>query len=357
LGLFQEKEMHIANNVVEDLRGQAAMLSRDPFGNRNPTFHALWEADAHIVSAMTALQFDTALASLVEGNFHTEIVLARCKWCGDQKQIEEAAALLADQERIGHLTPELDFRREKLLAAIKDLDWEKRQLKGSIGKHDWCVSKPCEEGYLVLVDDRPIGYRQHPNWARDLAWETIARLQADGDYRLNDRPSGFMPPALAVRDGQETVKQPNGHYSVENYPLFVCNHGFWDIYANAQGSCVAIPNDEVRAKGCFATVCEDTTYVKGAAPGFCESVRPSKPSNDSVIDVALRAYGAHLNDENFIVRNAKATGVRVVIKGKRIRIEMASSELLASGPISVETVERFVERFWFWTKTSPIVNA
>lgn len=69
---------------------------------------------------------------------------------------------------------------------------------GSIGKHDWCLGAPCEDGYPVFVDDRQLGYRASPRLAICYALSVIARLQADGDYRLNDKPSGFMPPPMAT---------------------------------------------------------------------------------------------------------------------------------------------------------------
>lgn len=68
-----------------------------------------------------------------------------------------------------------------------------------VGKHDWCVGNQTEEGFLVFVDDRPVSYRPTLESARTLALEIIARCAADGDYRLNDKPAGFNPPALPVR--------------------------------------------------------------------------------------------------------------------------------------------------------------
>ncbi len=73
---------------------------------------------------------------------------------------------------------------------------------GEDGRHDWAVGKGCEDGFLAFVDDRPLGYRVSPAAARDLALEIIARCQADGDYRLNDKPAGFMPPPLTVAADQ-----------------------------------------------------------------------------------------------------------------------------------------------------------
>lgn len=74
---------------------------------------------------------------------------------------------------------------------------------GEDGRHDWCIGKGCESGFLAFVDDRPLSYRATPRAARTLALEVIARCRADGDYRLNDRPAGFSPPPLA--EGSELV--------------------------------------------------------------------------------------------------------------------------------------------------------
>ena len=69
---------------------------------------------------------------------------------------------------------------------------------GSIGKHDWTIGPETGDGYLVHVDDRPVSYRASPRLAICHAYAVIARLQADGDYRLNDKPAGFLPPPLAT---------------------------------------------------------------------------------------------------------------------------------------------------------------
>lgn len=84
---------------------------------------------------------------------------------------------------------------QKALALLKAAKQLQSPNHGSIGKHDWAVGPQCEDGYLVHVDDRPISYRPTMEQAKDLAFEVIHRLQRDGDYRLNDRPAGFMPPA------------------------------------------------------------------------------------------------------------------------------------------------------------------
>lgn len=70
-----------------------------------------------------------------------------------------------------------------------------------------------------------------------------------------------------------------------------------------------------------------------------------------LVQSALAAYGVSLGLQGVIVRNEKATGVQVVVKRGRIRFESTGSgRLLASGPVSAATVEKFVESFWFWKK-------
>jgi hypothetical protein len=65
---------------------------------------------------------------------------------------------------------------------------------GSIGNHDWCIKLSEEDGVAVFVDDRQLSYRPSEASARAYAFQVIARLRANGDYRLNDRPAGFLPP-------------------------------------------------------------------------------------------------------------------------------------------------------------------
>lgn len=36
-------------------------------------------------------------------------------------------------------------------------------------------------------------------------------------------------------------------FTIENYPAFVMHHGNWDIFKNANGVCVAIPNKQGKA--------------------------------------------------------------------------------------------------------------
>lgn len=69
--------------------------------------------------------------------------------------------------------------------------------KGSIGKHDWIVGEwVLSEGFPVYVDDRQLTHRLTMVAAINYALGVIQRLQEDGDYRLNDKPAGFMPPPI-----------------------------------------------------------------------------------------------------------------------------------------------------------------
>lgn len=71
----------------------------------------------------------------------------------------------------------------------------------------------------------------------------------------------------------------------------------------------------------------------------------------NVVANALTQYGATLGIGGQICRNDKSTGVMVRIARNRIRFESSSNgRLLASGPVSKSTVEKFVESFWFWSK-------
>jgi hypothetical protein len=81
---------------------------------------------------------------------------------------------------------------------LEDLTEEKpkTQQSGEIGRHDWTV-KQCknpEEGWQVHVDDRHIGNRESFEEAKAYAMDLIARADADGGYRLNEMPAGFLPP-------------------------------------------------------------------------------------------------------------------------------------------------------------------
>jgi len=117
-------------------------------------------------------------------------------------------------QRDGRQTVTLEFAEPQPVDAPEgatskrfDLDWRSitstwappvdQRIRGEVGKHEWCIGERCEDGYQVFVDDRQLSNRATPELARDFALDVIANLQADGDYRLNDRPSGFLPPKRA----------------------------------------------------------------------------------------------------------------------------------------------------------------
>lgn len=51
-------------------------------------------------------------------------------------------------------------------------------------------------------------------------------------------------------------------YNTTNFPIFICNHGNWDIYRNADGYCAAIPTQKAAANGCRASHFGDANYVR-----------------------------------------------------------------------------------------------
>lgn len=67
---------------------------------------------------------------------------------------------------------------------------------GEYRGHDWSIGAEGGDGFLVFVDDVQLSYRPTREAAEQLAFDVIERIIADGDYRLYDKPAGFMPPAL-----------------------------------------------------------------------------------------------------------------------------------------------------------------
>ena len=105
---------------------------------------------------------------------------------------------------------------------------------GEVGRHDWCIGAGCEDGYPVFVDDRQLSYRPTPKEAMAYALEIIARLDADGDYRLNDRPTGFLPPPLPVAGDPTTDQELEEHhegFSIGDSVRVKARDGEWIIAA------------------------------------------------------------------------------------------------------------------------------
>lgn len=149
------------------------------------------EADRSVVSVLITLHKERAKE--VFGYEPEEV-----EWL-DVSELEAQAKALAFPSVEEMIQDQTWLEVEGLLRSTKHglaLQGVEDDLKGSVGKHDWCIGKECGDGFLVFVDDRPLSYRSTPLAAKEYAQEIIARLQADGDYRLNDRPAGFLPPRL-----------------------------------------------------------------------------------------------------------------------------------------------------------------
>lgn len=113
---------------------------------------------------------------------------------------------------------------------------------GEVGKHDWAINAPCEDGYLAFVDDRPLSYRKTKRHAIALALEVIERLVADGDYRLGDKPQGFCPAATTQEESRlvpklgdqerivvkgiayEWSEPTSGYWTIKGAPLMLYRH-------------------------------------------------------------------------------------------------------------------------------------
>jgi hypothetical protein len=52
------------------------------------------------------------------------------------------------------------------------------------------------------------------------------------------------------------------HYNRDHFPIFVINHGNWDIMADERGYCAAIPTESAAGIGCKATHFGDMAYVR-----------------------------------------------------------------------------------------------
>ena len=50
-------------------------------------------------------------------------------------------------------------------------------------------------------------------------------------------------------------------YNREKFPLFIANHGSWDIYADTKGHCAAIARAKARADGCRSSHFGDVGYT------------------------------------------------------------------------------------------------
>jgi hypothetical protein len=74
------------------------------------------------------------------------------------------------------------------------------------------------------------------------------------------------------------------------------------------------------------------------------------------IITTLAEYGATLDEDNFICKNGKRTGVKVVITARRLRMEAESGRLLFSSAANPARVGYFVEKFWYWEKAKGVTT-
>ena len=49
-------------------------------------------------------------------------------------------------------------------------------------------------------------------------------------------------------------------YNKQNFPIFVCRYGNWDIYCNQQGECAAL----AKVEGCRSTHFVDLIFLRNA---------------------------------------------------------------------------------------------
>lgn len=100
----------------------------------------------------------------------------------------------ADEETIREITREFAARALDQVYGTYAMRLIQGPTRGEVGKHDWCLGDWLREGCTAFVDDRQLKACASPDLARAYALSVIADLQADGDYRLNDKPQGFLPP-------------------------------------------------------------------------------------------------------------------------------------------------------------------
>lgn len=76
------------------------------------------------------------------------------------------------------------------------------------------------------------------------------------------------------------------------------------------------------------------------------------PQQRDLINEALKPYRALLDNDDRITRKGEtASGIKVRVKGRRLRFESATMGTLQfSGGITKSAVEQFVELFWYWEK-------
>ena len=98
------------------------------------------------------------------------------------------------------------------------------------------------------------------------------------------------------------------YYNKTKFPLFICHHGNWDIYANDTGKCAALPSELGEKSGCRASYFGDLDFLesqvkRGQMPPMSEtqaqtiSCIRSGMKSTLVLDVQKAAHPAKLHAE------------------------------------------------------------
>lgn len=70
-----------------------------------------------------------------------------------------------------------------------------------------------------------------------------------------------------------------------------------------------------------------------------------------LVDAALRPYGAHLTEDDFIAKGEKKLSVQVDVSKGRLRMLGGGAPLASYPAKQIEKgVSDFVEKFWFWKR-------
>lgn len=77
------------------------------------------------------------------------------------------------------------------------------------------------------------------------------------------------------------------------------------------------------------------------------------PTQKDFIKATLQKYGGDLNESDIILNKdgGSPTSIRVEVKARRLRfIDHKREALVMSGPVTIASVENFVENYWYWRK-------
>lgn len=153
-----------------------------------------------------------------------------------------------------------------------------RVASGNAGSHDWSIVDGGEDGFQAFVDGRPLGYRKSFPLAQMLAFNLIERIQADGDYRLNDRPAGFNPPQFPALEFRPCLtKWRHGGWYVNNV-----------VYASKAIGCISNNYPDGR----WRIVCDDRRDQLDAPGDYTYATREEAALAEFWIANAPVAYAA-----------------------------------------------------------------